>query len=150
MLAGVLAGIVLYDQRRDGREAAIEQTREAIGVIDREIKLQSALGAVELTVQGHPESVDPAWFKTGLPQNALLGDRNVPWLEVAGPRDRELTHPSQRTVGEAAGAAFWYNPYRGVVRARVPGGLSDASTLDLYNRVNGTSIDSLFTEFRGQ
>jgi hypothetical protein len=41
-------------------------------------------------------------------------------------------------------AAFWYNPYKGILRARVPYDISDERALDLYNRVNGTSVSSIY------
>jgi hypothetical protein len=41
---------------------------------------------------------------------------------------------------------FWYNPYAGVVRARVPQGASDAAALKMYNAVNVSRLRSLFDD----
>ena len=40
------------------------------------------------------------------------------------------------------GAMFWYNPVRGIVRARVPDQTTDESTLSLYEQVNGESWEN--------
>jgi hypothetical protein len=32
---------------------------------------------------------------------------------------------------------FWYNPARGIVRARVPDQTTDEATLSLYESING-------------
>jgi hypothetical protein len=41
-------------------------------------------------------------------------------------------------------AAFWYNPANGVVRARVPVTISDQRATELYNRINGVFLTSIF------
>jgi len=45
--------------------------------------------------------------------------------------------------GSKGGAMFWYNPARGVIRARVPRTLSDADAVALYNDVNRTKVVEL-------
>ena len=37
------------------------------------------------------------------------------------------------------GAMFWYNPMKGIVRARVPETASDEAARALYAEVNGTA-----------
>jgi hypothetical protein len=39
---------------------------------------------------------------------------------------------------------FWYNPYQGVIRTRVPAMISDQRSLDLYNRLNRCTLQSIF------
>jgi hypothetical protein len=39
---------------------------------------------------------------------------------------------------------FWYNPYQGVIRTRVPPAISDQRSLDLYNRLNRCNLSSIF------
>ena len=56
-----------------------------------------------------------------------------------------LTHPFIRCDVSGAAAEFWYNPYLGIVRARVPYLRSDRETLALYNDVNDCELSSLFT-----
>jgi hypothetical protein len=41
-------------------------------------------------------------------------------------------------------ASFWYNPYQGVIRARVPIVISDRKAL--YNSVNRTRLDSIYSK----
>lgn len=67
-----------------------------------------------------------------------------PWLEVAPAADADLLHPRVRVTIDEGLAAFWYNPFQGVVRARVPVLVSDTDATALYNRVNGTSLSSIF------
>ncbi len=41
-------------------------------------------------------------------------------------------------------AQFWYNPNTGVLRARVPADVSDATALKWYNHINGTNLTGIF------
>ncbi len=41
-------------------------------------------------------------------------------------------------------AQFWYNPNTGVVRARVPDSVSDATALRLYNRINDSTVSRVY------
>jgi hypothetical protein len=43
-------------------------------------------------------------------------------------------------------AGYWYNPNQGIVRARVPVGISDDRALRLYNRINGTALTSIYSK----
>jgi len=88
-------------------------------------------------------TIDPAWFQEAAPGNPLL-DEDRPWVEVAGTSQADLLHPPVRMAVEKSIAAFWYNPYQGVVRARVPVMVSDDKATELYNRVNGTGMSSIF------
>jgi hypothetical protein len=146
MIAGVIAGIVLHMRSNEQLEEHRETVRGDVARFRAQVMIQAAIGQCELSDQGFPATIDPAWFKGdegGLPQNPLFDDRH-PWLEVAGPAQSDLVHPSNRVVGEGKAAKFWYNPYTGVVRARVPARISDEESLTLYNFVNGTSLDGLF------
>jgi hypothetical protein len=46
-------------------------------------------------------------------------------------------------------AAFWYNPYQGILRARVPVMISDEESLSVYNRINSSSLTSIFPKGSG-
>lgn len=145
MLAGIVAGLVYH--HRDAEEHV--QNRDALhGDLVRfrkQIILHAALGQVEMSVRGFPLTIDPEWFSEeegGIPQNLLLDDSH-PWLEIAGPSQSNLLHPMDRvTAGRQA--KFWYNPYTGDVRARVPASVSDSKSLELYNKVNGSNLTDLF------
>jgi len=142
MLAGVLASIIVFNRKHDEQQLALEQTRQAIRQIEQQISLQITLERVEVNDNGFPRTVDPTWFQIEVPDNAMFDDAR-PWLEVAGPEDRDLEHPARLTAVDPSQATFWYNPYRGIVRARVPEGISDAATIRMYNAANGTSISSI-------
>jgi hypothetical protein len=67
-----------------------------------------------------------------------------PWIDLAAPDESELEHPVLKMTAGSGLAGFWYNPHLGVIRARVPVMVSDAESLELYNRVNGTRLASIF------
>lgn len=155
-IAGVLtlalgvAAVVIPLQRRGAREAEVGATRAAVQAIEAEVKRQALLGEVALSPEGWPATLDPEWFakqQQPVPRNSLLSEHR-PWVEVASGAQAMLNDPVIRAdaTAELASerAAFWYNPARGIVRARVPMAVSDRTTLELYNRVNGTDLVSLF------
>lgn len=142
MLAAVLAGVIIHNREQDEQMLAVETTRTSLRQIDRQLALRIALEQVDLTDTGHPRTIDPSWFQGELPRNMLL-DAARPWMDIAGLEDRDRVHPLNIAATDGKVAAFWYNPYQGVVRARVPQALTDREMLDLYNRVNATKLESM-------
>lgn len=69
-----------------------------------------------------------------------------PWLEVASPVYQRLDHPLDPASADPKAAQYWYNPAKGIVRARVPVSISDEETLKAYNRLNGVELKSLFND----
>lgn len=133
--AALLGGLRLY-QSSLAEGAAIERTRAALTRLTAEVGIRSALGGPDLNDFGHPPSVDPEWFEGTTPLNELaLGE--APWVEVAIPGEWSRDHPRDPTLAGGRGAMFWYNPKRGIVRARVPAQASDESSRALYATVNG-------------
>lgn len=143
LIAGSLLAIGVGRAQTDAQERSLAVTAAAVTRLNREIRVQSAMGTGELNGRGWPVTIDPAWFGRDLPRN-LLVDPSVPWLEVAAEPEHEFDHPDRRIVTGRADAAFWYNPANGVVRARVGAFVSDAQALAAYNRINGSAIRSLF------
>ncbi len=146
MISGVVAGVVLYYRTTEQENQNRQVLRSDVVRFNEQVILQSALGRVELSVRGFPTTIDPEWFNAengGLPENPMIGS-NHPWLEIAGIIQADLTHPPIRVGADNTSAKFWYNPYTGNVRARVPAGLSDADTLKLYNYVNSSDLTDLF------
>jgi hypothetical protein len=145
MLVGILAGVVIH--LRDVRDVQAQEdlAREEVRRFQQQIHLHTALSGGEPRDRGYPASVDPAWFQGNLPVNPLLGP-DYPWLEVAGPGNRRALHPPDLVAVDHDTASFWYNPATGVVRARVPVGVSDARALDLYNYINDCDLPTLFPE----
>jgi hypothetical protein len=64
-------------------------------------------------------------------------------VEVASEEEAGLVHPTVRIALDEKSAAFWYNPYQGVVRARVPVEMTDEAATALYNTINRTNIASI-------
>jgi hypothetical protein len=145
MLVGILAGLVIY--HRDARDVQAQHdfARDEVRRFQQQIHLHTALSAGENRERGYPASIDPDWFQGNLPVNPLLGPEH-PWLEVAGPSNRQALHPADLVAADQNTASFWYNPAMGVVRARVPVGVSDARALELYNYVNDCSLSTLFPD----
>lgn len=132
---------VLRDRREEN--AAVERTATSVRRMELEVKYRGATGAVTVTGRGFPATVDPTWFKDDPPLNELVS-RNRPWVEVATPDQADMLHPAIRMTLDDRLAAFWYNPYQGVVRARVPVMVNDDAALELYNQINGCSLLSIF------
>lgn len=143
MLAGMLIGVFMHTSAERRLEDKIELARAEVERFQSQIMLQAALETVEKTQRGYPITVDAAWFGGALPMNPLLGP-GFPWLEIAAESQRNLRHPSDLLVFNRDLAQFWYNPYTGVVRARVQDTVSDAKALRLYNRINGTDLQNLY------
>ncbi len=143
MAAGIAGGYLWSRDSRDDLDASVMRARGATDAIEREIRIRAATGGVGLNGRGWPTTVDVAWWDGRPPQNPLVpGDRA--WLEIARESENELLHPPVRQSVRRAHAAFWYNPAKGVVRARVGPAVSDRIAIEVYNRVNGTSVTELF------
>ena len=85
------------------------------------------------------------WFAEGLPAHPLI-ELGHPWLEVASVRQSDHVHPEVCIAHDSSVAKFWYNPGTGVVRARVPSGLTKDNALALYNRINQSELTSLYRD----
>jgi len=110
--------------------------------LHRQIQLESVLNRGGAQPRIYPESIDPEWFKGDIPRNTLL-ERGRPWVEIAPESQHHLDHPPTPIAVDESVSEFWYNPARGIVRARVPARLSDADALETYNFVNNTALQSL-------
>ena len=145
MLAAIFAVIIFYNRSASDAQAQQELARAEVRRFQQQIALQTALSQVQRNERGYPSSVDVEWFAGKLPANPLL-DIEHPWLEVAGAEQRDLMHPPERSAMSPILAKFWYNPSNGIVRARVPAGVSDAATVAVYNYVNDCELPELFAD----
>ena len=147
MLIALLGGLVWMKRDDQTQQAHREIARTEVRRFQQQIALQSALASVTdeqaAHKRGYPPTVDPAWFTDSLPENPLLDDSH-PWVEVAGPNEKDFTHPLQRVATSSSTAKFWYNPNNGVIRARVPLAISDAAALETYCFVNDCQLSDLF------
>ncbi len=140
MLAGLLGGILLYRQQDRTSEEQLDQVQQSLRLIEQQVVLHAAMADTDLTGRGFPTEIDPEWFSESLPRNSLAGAGH-PWVEIAGRSQADLRDPPVRVLLDESYAAFWYNPYQGLVRARVPANVSDERALQIYNEINGTGIE---------
>jgi hypothetical protein len=145
MIMCILAGVVMIKREESSEASRQELVKQELRRFQTQILLQTALIENETSIREHPRSIDPAWFKGNLPRNHLIGPKH-PWCEVASEDQRHLQHPIDRTTASVDTAGFWYNPNSGVVRARVPVGVSDAKAIELYNFLNDSQLPTLFAE----
>lgn len=145
MLLALLAGVVWYNKQDNVQQKDRETARSECRRFQQQIALQSALARGDRNERGYPETIDPAWFQGVNPNNPLVNPVN-PWVQVAGPEHKYLLHPPDPVCATKSIAKFWYNPYMGVVRARVPSGFSDAASLELYNFINDCQLTELFPD----
>ncbi len=145
--------LLAWHFRSEGSEAAsLESTRRALERIQDQVEFRAAVSrkgetpqdgvSTEVNQRGWPVTIDPAWFGKSLPVSTLAPSGS-PWIEVAGGEELNQSHPTVRVALDRATAAFWYNPALGIVRARVGPTTSDQRAVELYNRVNGCSVNSI-------
>jgi hypothetical protein len=147
VLAMVVGGWWLWNwhtTRSHAEERDIRHTQQSLQKLAQEIRLRAALGDVELNATGWPQTIDPAWFKGNTPHNMLIIP-GAPWVEIARPEEEKLDHPTVRMSLDRATAGFWYNPSKGIVRARIGPTVSDERALALYNRINSARLASIFS-----
>jgi hypothetical protein len=140
--------VVVQQTQRETVENVVVQTELSLAKFHSTLKIQATTRGVAVNGRGWPNTIEGYWFGDEPPLNHLLtGDR--PWVEIAPAEDADRDHPADPVAfdmdGERA-ASFWYNPYRGVVRARVAPQINDEETLALYNRVNGVFLATLAPE----
>jgi hypothetical protein len=145
MLVVLLGGGAMLYRENQQTNANLNQTRLELERFQQQVHLQAALGEIELSERGYPLTIDPAWFRGDLPSNNTLQGEH-PWVEIAGGEDHNRSHPRNLIAVDETIAAFWYNPHNGIVRARVPVGVSDERALEMYNAINECWLTSLFSD----
>jgi hypothetical protein len=145
----VVVTLVVIQQTRSGStDNVVMQTELSLSRFHSVLKVQATTRGVAVNGRGWPNTIEGAWFEDHPPLNHLLsGDR--PWVELAPAEDADRDHPADPVAFDIDGhreASFWYNPYRGVVRARVAPQINEEATLALYNRVNGVFLTTLAPE----
>lgn len=140
---GLIAAVVMFNRVENERESQVRRAIADLRRIELEVKYRAVTKACPLNELGWPHSIDPAWFDNDPPRNTLLSPKR-PWLEIAGESEARLLNPRIRLAVDDSLAGFWYNPFQGIIRARVPVMLSDQESVNLYNRVNQTALSSVF------
>jgi hypothetical protein len=136
---------VLYFRTNQEKEAMIERAAGELRRVELELKYRAAAKLPGLNGKGWPQQIEEEWFRgpSGVPRNPLVSSER-PWVDIATGEELEMDHPALKMTADPRLAGFWYNPNLGVVRARVPVMVSDVDSLELYNRVNGTHLASIF------
>lgn len=144
----VVALVFIQQTRNESVESVVTQTELSLAQFHSVLKVQATTSGVAVNGRGWPNTIEGHWFEDDPPRNHLLtGDR--PWVELAPAEDADRDHPADPVAFDRDGvkaASFWYNPYRGVVRARVAPQINEHETLALYNRVNGVFLATLAPE----
>lgn len=138
LLILVLGGILWYQRGQEEKLTRVAAVQEALRAIESKALYHGALGDVQATRRGYALRIEPGWFDPR-PVNLLFADEARPWIDIVDEASEEAFNPA-RIVAAGSDAAFWYNPWRGVIRARVPMQLSQTATVELYNLVNGASL----------
>ncbi len=140
MLAALLGAVVWVQHERHTEQQRIARVHDALAQLSEGMRYEAAMRQAIDGDDGFPRAISPRWFPSGLPTNNLLPAEH-PWIDVAPEGDR-AEHPPDPIVESAMQAGFWYNPSRGIFRARVPAQLSKAASIELYNKVNHTDLDT--------
>ncbi len=141
MIAGLLGGAAMLAYREYDQQKQRNFVRDEVRRFQREINVRGALREGSLNERGYPTTIDPHWFAGDVPRNPLLGPSH-PWVELAELDERDLDHPRNWAVFDSNAARFWYNGYRGIVRARVGRTAGEDEARQLYEYVNEASLKS--------
>lgn len=145
MVVGIAAGVMYHRHEQQQWQGQIDQIRDDVRRFQRQVMLQTTLKHATANERGYPKTVEPSWFEDDLPRNTLLSQSH-PWVEIAHEDERALTHPTIKLATQPEHSQFWYNPYNGHVRVRVPALTSDAAALELYNYLNDANLSRLFND----
>ena len=143
MLVGILAAVLLHYRQAERDLANVQFLHTSLAKLHEQAMYHAAMDGAESDSDKpvFPQRISPSWFDDLLPVNVLLSMQQ-PWIDVA-PEGDMSSHPPDPVIRRYDQAGFWYNPNRGIFRARVPYRMSDLQTLELYNQVNGTSLLAL-------
>jgi len=140
MLVAVLIGLV-WHYRAEAKD--LENYRTVHDAMSRLYEQALFHGTLDdqTTKAGFPLILQPKWFGDSLPVNVEAGE-GQPWLDIA-PLGDMSDHPPDPIIYNGEQAGFWYNPNRGLFRARVRTQFTDEETLALYNQLNNTALKSM-------
>ena len=140
-LATVGLGTLGWWRDQEDSQLRMIATAAAVQTIQTHVSMESTLGGAQLNSDGFPSSIDPRWFEGGTPLNRLAPE-GAPWVELAARDEVDRVHPKQMSFSGGRHAMFWYNPPKGVVRARVPEQASDLRMKETYSAANGITTDA--------
>lgn len=139
MILAILAAIVL-PQLGNGRTDAVASALSAsVTQVDMVLEVQH-----QKSESGSwPSEIEPSWFNSRmLPKHPdqLAGMPSIEVVNTPG-----LMHPRTKIIVTGGVGAYWYNAAEGVFRARVKSLASTSQTIDFYNFVNHSDLNSLGT-----
>jgi hypothetical protein len=141
MLLAVLGGVLVYHRHQEESAVEHQKVHRALADLQEAALLKGAMGDVETNDVGFPLDVMPVWFNGALPINSAVPERQ-PWLDIA-PEGDKSDHPPDPVIRGGKQAGFWYNPNRGLFRARVTPQFTEEDTLELYNQLNNCNLREL-------
>ncbi|MHC4775857.1 MAG: prepilin-type N-terminal cleavage/methylation domain-containing protein [Planctomycetota bacterium] len=100
-----------------------------------------AEGDTELSSEGYPNRIEPAWFTHGMPVDAWT---KQPLMVQVVHGSKDATSPSNESFvikpdGRPAGHTAWYNAANGAFCVKVPRVGTKDERLELFSRVNGVT-----------
>ncbi|MFA9477468.1 hypothetical protein ACERK3_04085 [Phycisphaerales bacterium AB-hyl4] len=141
MLTALLGGLIWNHRYQEQQTLDRQTVHRSLNQLHEQVLYQRSLGRVAQSDLGFPRIVEPTWFSSGLPRNAIAPPPH-PWMDIAPPDDM-ASHPPDPVLTHPAQAGLWYNANLGVFRARVPAQISQRATIRLYNDLNGTQLTGL-------
>ncbi len=143
LLVGVLAGLLWYHRDQQNEVRQVQAVHDALSALYEE-SLYHGTDPDSLTAAGFPKTISITWFDNHVPMNETV-PTTQPWLDVA-PMGDGSDHPPDPVILSSTQAGFWYNPQRGIFRARVMPRFSEQETVDFYNKLNHTALKSLMRD----
>lgn len=140
LLVAVLVGLVWHYRHEQADLDDYRKVHEAISKLYEHALFQGSIEE-QTTQAGFPLMIQERWFAGNLPINVAVHP-DQPWLDIA-PLGDNADHPPDPVINTGEQAGFWYNPNRGLFRARVMPGFTDDETLEHYNQLNNTALKHL-------
>ncbi len=141
LIAGIVLGVIaVIAVQRNARAEEVDRiaaVQQSMHTIENQSLYRAGIGEVVVTRRGYPSTILESWFDPP-PQNILAGPTET-WIEIADDLDGDRTHP-RYVYTDGSRAAFWYNPHRAILRARVRMQMTEQTTLELYNLVNDSTL----------
>ena len=139
LLVAVLAGVLVHHLHAQHELDRYQQVHHALGKL-YEQAIVNGSNTDNPTETGFPLIMKQVWFEP-VPINVMI-DPGHPWLDIAPPGDM-ANHPPDPIAYTKEQAGFWYNPNRGIFRARIKLQFAAADTLELYNQLNNCTLKKM-------
>ena len=135
ILLAVFAAIIIPNLAGTDDEAKVAAAYKVVRTVSRQIDQNIEPDG------SYPANISVEWFQGfKLPINPLHPDHPRTVQD-----DIDGVNPNKwQPIGKTSESyPFWYNPSNGAFRIRVPAQATEAETLALYNKVNGTNANRM-------